>query len=127
MCVVKRAKFASGELGSILLRHQLKIYPDLASSQFRIHSVFKNFHSAEQIKKVADSYTGFSGYVWTGPCLETCRCRNDLVLRRAPYTAILRKVVRRNVHATITKGNMGYNQYTVPDTAAVEPTFFCFP
>ena len=42
------------------------------------------------------------------------------------YTAILRKVVRRNVHATISKGNMGYNQYTVPDTAAVEPTFFAF-
>ena len=22
---------------------------------------------------------------------------------------------------------MGYDQYTVPDTVAVEPTFFCFP
>ena len=43
------------------------------------------------------------------------------------YTAILRKVVGRNVHATIPKGNMGYDQYTVPDTAAVQPTFFCFP
>ena len=26
----------------------------------------------------------------------------------------------KNVHATIPKGNMGYNQYTVADTAAVE-------
>ena len=31
-----------------------------------------------------------------------------------PYTAISRKVVGRNVHLTIPKGNMGYGQYTVP-------------
>ena len=29
------------------------------------------------------------------------------------YTAVSRKVVGRNAHATITKGNMGYDQYTV--------------
>ena len=40
--------------------------------------------------------------------------------------AILRKVVFKNVHATIREGNMGYDQYTVPHTAAVEPTFFSF-
>ena len=37
-----------------------------------------------------------------------------------------RKVVGKNVHATFQKGNMGYVQYTVPDTVAVEPTFFAF-
>ena len=42
------------------------------------------------------------------------------------YTAILRKVVGNNVHATIPKGNMGYDQYTVPDNVAVEPTFVDF-
>ena len=31
------------------------------------------------------------------------------------------KIVGRNVHATIPKGNMGYDQYTVPDFVAVEP------
>ena len=31
-----------------------------------------------------------------------------------------------NVHATIPKGNMGYDQYTVPDIVAVEPTFATF-
>ena len=46
-------------LGSILLRHQI------ASTRFRIQSVFKNFHSGERIKKVADSHVGFTGYVWT--------------------------------------------------------------
>ena len=45
----------------------------------------------------------------------------------AIHTAIdPRKVVGKNVHATIPKGNMGYDQYTVPDTVAVEPTFVAF-
>ena len=30
------------------------------------------------------------------------------------------------MHATIPKGNMGYDQYTVYDTVAVEPTFAAF-
>ena len=38
-------------------------------------------------------------------------------------TAISRKIVGKNVHATVPKGNMGYDQYTVPNTATVEPTF----
>ena len=42
------------------------------------------------------------------------------------YTAISRKVCRKNVHATIPQGNMGYDQYNVPDTVAVEPTFVAF-
>ena len=42
------------------------------------------------------------------------------------YTAILRKVVRKNVHTTLRKGIMGYAQYTVPDTVAVESTFVPF-
>ena len=36
---------------------------------------------------------------------------------------ILRKVVVKNEHATIPRGYMGYVQYNVPDTVAVEPTF----
>ena len=36
------------------------------------------------------------------------------------------KGCRKNVHPTIPKGNMGYDQYTVPDTVAVEPTFVAF-
>ena len=42
------------------------------------------------------------------------------------YTAISRKIVGERVHATTPKGNMGYDQYTVPDTVAVEPTFADF-
>ena len=33
---------------------------------------------------------------------------------------------RKNVHTTIPKCYMGYVQYTVPDTVAVEPTFVAF-
>ena len=36
------------------------------------------------------------------------------------------KGCRKNVHATIPKGNMGYEQYAVPDTVAVESTFVAF-
>ena len=42
------------------------------------------------------------------------------------YTAISRKVVRKNVHATIPNSNMIYDQYIVSDTVAVEPTFVAF-
>ena len=35
-------------------------------------------------------------------------------------TAISRKVVGKNMNATIPKGNMGYDQHAVPDTVAVE-------
>ena len=33
------------------------------------------------------------------------------------------KGCQKIVHVTVRKGNMGYVQYTVPDTVAVEPTF----
>ena len=39
------------------------------------------------------------------------------------FTAISRK----NVHATIPKGNMGYNQYTVPWHCSFQTYFRCFP
>ena len=52
---------------------------------------------------------------------------NDQPLYNAElYTAISRKVVGKIVHATIAKGNMGYDQYTVPGTVAVEATLVPF-
>ena len=32
----------------------------------------------------------------------------------------------KNVHTTIQEGKVGYDQYTVPDTEADEPTFAAF-
>ena len=46
--------------------------------------------------------------------------------RSEHYTAISRKVVGKNVHVTIPKGHMGYDQYTVPDDCSCEPTFVVF-
>ena len=40
--------------------------------------------------------------------------------------AISRNVVGKNVHATMPKGNMGYDQYAVPDTVAVESSIVAF-
>ena len=42
------------------------------------------------------------------------------------YTAISRNVVGKNVHTTILKGNMGYDQYAVPDIVAVESSLVAF-
>ena len=42
------------------------------------------------------------------------------------YTAISRKVVEKNVYATIPKGNMGSDQYTVPDDCSCRTYFCCF-
>jgi len=45
------------------------------------------------------------------------------------YTATSRKVFgkkRAQSDAAIPKGNMEYDQYTVPGTVAVEPTFVAF-
>ena len=50
----------------------------------------------------------------------------ELSVERTLNIAISRKVVGKTVHATIPKGNMGYAQYTVPDTVAVEPAFVAF-
>ena len=36
------------------------------------------------------------------------------------------RLLDKNVHATIPKGNMGYDQYIVPDTVAVELSFVAF-
>ena len=42
------------------------------------------------------------------------------------YTAISRKVVGKTMHATIPKGNTGYDQCTFPHTVAAESTFVAF-
>ena len=43
------------------------------------------------------------------------------------HTAISRKVVAKNVHVTIPKDNMGYDQYTVPNDCSCQTYFCCFP
>ena len=39
---------------------------------------------------------------------------------------VFRERLAKNVHTTIPKGKMGYDQYAVPDTAAVESSVVAF-
>ena len=48
-------------------------------------------------------------------------------MQNIKYTAISRKVVGKNVHATTPKGNMGYDQYIVPNDCSCRTYFCCFP
>ena len=43
------------------------------------------------------------------------------------YIQLFRERVSENVHATIPKGNMGYDQYTFPDDCSCRTYFCCFP
>ena len=65
-------------------------------------------------------YLSLKVILWVPSILHQCIALVHLC------TAISRKVAGRNVHETIPKGNMGYDQYTVPDFVAVEPTFVVF-
>ena len=47
-------------------------------------------------------------------------------LSQSVYSYFEKGCQKKNEHATIQKGNMGYYQYTVPDTVAVKPTFVAF-
>ena len=46
----------------------------------------------------------------------------------ASYIQLFReRLSKKTVHATIPKGNMGYDQYTVPDDCSCRTYFCCFP
>ena len=49
-----------------------------------------------------------------------------MLTQKSLYTAISRKDVGKNMQATILKGNMGYDQYAVPDTVPVESSIVAF-
>ena len=51
-------------------------------------------------------------------CPETCHVLCIQIFRE--------RLSEKKLHATIPKGNMGYDQYTVPNTVAIEPTFVAF-
>ena len=80
------------------------------ASLFRPHHFnFKVAHS-EGLHRV-------NGKSWNGLKFEPLAAKIDIYIvePRNTHTVILRKVVGKNWNATIPKGNMGYDQYTVPD------------
>ena len=50
---------------------------------------------------------------------------SEILRKSKAHTAVSRKVVGRNVHATILKGNMGYDKYTVRNDWSCQ-TYFCW-
>ena len=51
---------------------------------------------------------------------------NNWSLTPYRYSYFEKSCRKKHVHATIPKGNMGYDQYTVLGIVAVEPTFVAF-
>ena len=62
------------------------------------------------------------GSVWTDPAWQRKLLAPTKLL--AYLTTISRKVVGKNVHAKVPKGNMGYDQYTIPNDCGCG--FCCF-
>ena len=50
----------------------------------------------------------------------------DSVLYKLDDTAISRKGCWKNVYMTIPKGNIGYDQYTIPNDCGLQTYFCCF-
>ena len=74
--------------------------------------------------KIKNSSQVLTKVIWLGYQYWTIiiYCTNSCML----YTAVSREVVVKKAHVTIPKGNLGYEQYTVPGTVVVEPTFVAF-
>ena len=72
------------EVGSILLRHQIKKYPDLASIRFRIDSsVFRHFHTGARVKTLRIGMLAWlTGYVWA----EAVSGKEKLRIQKYPDT-----------------------------------------
>ena len=51
------------------------------------------------------------------------RCSQPTIIQTIRIYSYFEKGCRKNVRATIPKGIMGYDQYTVSDNVAAEPTF----
>ena len=78
----------------------------------RVLSTFKRSFS----KKKGKTLSSYIMHLLGGECCWTVRDSQLIRLLKSPrwlsvYTAISREVVGKNVHATIPKGSMGYDQY----------------
>ena len=60
--------------------------------------------------------------MWTARNAQVKKCKSTCRFTSVLYS-YFEKADGMNIHATIPKGNIGYDQYTVPDTVAAEHTF----
>ena len=83
---------------------------------FGFHGIFKNFHSLEGIKKVADSYARFTGYVWT----EAISRKKQLRIQKYPDTCGL------GLNETILENIITWPALCVAQTRLKPSAFYCF-
>ena len=81
----------------------------------------KAMYDYARLCRVMYGYVGLRRTIYS--YLRLCR---TMYLYAGLYTAISRKVVGKNVHVTSPRGNMGYDQYTVPDSVVVKTSFIAF-
>lgn len=62
--IVELQKFRLRPFGFALKTVKISEYLFLSSTRFWIHSIFKSFHSGDQIQKVADLSAWFIRYMW---------------------------------------------------------------
>ena len=96
--------------------HRLNLHIPFIDCLLLLFNIF--YHRSDREIPTAAAFTAVLNRSREWPCGQ--------VGPKQLFTAISRKVVGKNVHATIPKGNMGYNQYTVPGIVAVEPSFVVF-
>ena len=80
-------------------------------------------HDAGEYMCMASDDSGASNIKSTVITMEGKYLLSCVALRESTYTAISRKVVGKNVHTTIPKGDMGYDRYTVPDDCSCRTYF----
>ena len=119
---VARWKFKTNDIGYILLQRQ--------NSWFA--ATWQGGHVGGQYNRIffPRGKKCFCSWPPTWPPWPHVQTSNPIrFLHRtnAVCTAISREVVGKNMHATIPKGNMGYDQYTVPDDCSCRTYFCCFP
>ena len=76
--------------------------------------------SLPRIKNIGEDWEGARIHLSTRSCQNYKTQTVVINIVSFLYTTISRKVVGKTVHATIPKGNMGYDQYTVPDIVAAQ-------
>ena len=112
------------------------------NKQYRLHITttpeFLVCNHATRRPRGSVQYNFFSPEERNAFVLDHLNGRRDVTCKPAIplglYTELMRylqlfreRLSEKKVHATIPKGNMGYDQYTVPDYCSCRTYFCCFP
>ena len=105
------------------VQQEVRPYPNKESSN--------RVCSQKGLRRAGENDLKYSGIRDTPANEDECQHLSDrvkmnlLCLKGHKNTAISRKFVKNKVHATIPKGNMGYDQYPVSNDCSCR-TYFCY-